>query len=748
MVTWESSLPAVIGQKEAKALEAARGLRTVGDLVQFVPTRYLDPERPEALADLVPGQSAVVMGEVTSAQQLPLRNQPRRKRLVVSVRDHAGGRLTVTYFNPYGHSTRLVPGARVMFIGQVTEFNRSLQMTHPDYVLLDAAGESAGAQAGVPEGLIGLYRDVKGMTSLQVHSAAMLAVHALASAPDVVPPQVAAQAGEQQEATGGMSALDAWRLLHEPADFAAVAAARHRLRFAEAFELQVVLARLRARHEADPATPRPAREDGVAARFDAALPFALTGAQQRVGQEISQEMAQTHPMHRLLQGDVGSGKTMVALRAMLQAVDSGAQAAMLAPTEILATQHHRGLVDTLGDLATAGRLAGGVEIRLLTGSLTASQRQKVLLDTLNGEVDILVGTHALLEDSVTFADLGLVVIDEQHRFGVEQRDALRAKADPPPHLLVMTATPIPRTVAMTVFGDMDVSVLDELPAGRQPVTTHVVPAANEQWMTRTWQRIAEEVAAGRQAFVVASRIDAARTDEPAAPEGELAGWESATGGTDALFDDSADAEVQAERQPAVGVEDLLETAREHLEPQGVRVAMVHGRLPSEVKDRTMSAFAAGEVDVLVATTVVEVGVDVPNASVMMVVDADRFGIAQLHQLRGRIGRGGHPGLCLLVTHVEAGPSRERLEKVASTTDGFELARSDLETRKEGDVLGAAQSGTSGLQFVRVLQHTELIDRARSAARELVAADPELTGWPPLAAAVAARDESAAWLERS
>ncbi|WP_374929807.1 ATP-dependent DNA helicase RecG [Kytococcus sedentarius] len=741
-MTWESSLPSVIGAREATALEKARGLRTVGDLVQFVPTRYLDPARPEAMADLVVGQSAVVVGEVVRASQLPMRNQPRRKRLVVSVRDDAGGRIEVTFFSTFGHADRLVAGARVMFIGTVGEFKRTLQMTHPDYVVLDSQGEVAGGGADPAAGLIGLYKEVKGMTSLQVNNSATLVLHALDEAPDVVPLGVAAAAGSGTE----MTALEAWTALHRPADWSDVARGRNRLRYSEAFELQVVLARLRVRHEADPATPRPRREGGVAERFDAALPFALTGAQERVGQEIAAELERTHPMHRLLQGDVGSGKTMVALRAMLQAVDSGGQAALLAPTEILATQHHRGLVATLGDLATAGRLAGGVEIRLLTGSMTAAQRQKVLLDTVTGQVDILVGTHALLQDTVEFDDLALVVIDEQHRFGVEQRDALRAKADPPPHLLVMTATPIPRTVAMTVFGDMDVSVLDELPAGRQPITTHVVPAGNRTWVDRAWQRIAEEVSAGRQAFVVASRIDAA--DETAPDDGS--GAEVPGDAPSGLLVEVPDglAPEDAERPPAVGVEELVVTAREHLSPRGIRVEMVHGRMPTEAKDAVMAAFVAGEVDVLVATTVVEVGVDVPNASVMLVMDADRFGIAQLHQLRGRIGRGGHPGLCLLATHVEAGPTRERLERVAGTTDGFELARADLEMRREGDVLGAAQSGSSGLDFVRVLQDAELIDRAREAARAYVAEDPELTGWPPLARAVADRDESAAWLERS
>ncbi|SNC72131.1 ATP-dependent DNA helicase RecG [Kytococcus aerolatus] len=746
--TWESSLPAVIGAKEAKALERARGLRTVGDLVQFVPTRYLDPQRPDAMADLVVGQGAAVIGRVVSAQSIPMRNQPRRSRLVVSVEDDAGGRLGVVFFRTFGHRERLLPGARVLLIGTVGEFGGRPQMTHPDYVVLETPpgldgtaapgeGETAGAAAAPTEGLIGLYKEVKGMTSTQVNAAAQLALHALDSAPDPLPPAVAAE-------HSGLSALEAWSALHRPRDWGHLGTARERLRFAEAFELQTLLAQLRRRRENDPATPRTRREDGVAAAFDAALPFPLTGSQEQAGEEIAAELERTHPMHRLLQGDVGSGKTVVALRAMLQAVDGGGQAALLAPTEILAAQHHQSLVRMLGPLATTGRLGGGVEVRLLTGSMTTAQRRAVLLDLVAGQVDLVVGTHALLEDTVHFHDLALAVIDEQHRFGVEQRDRLRAKSDPPPHLLVMTATPIPRTVAMTVFGDMDVSTLTELPAGRQPVTTHVVPAGNARWMGRTWERVAEEVRAGRQAFVVASRIDAA-TEDPEQPAPiDTRGGEQGT-----LLGGGPEGEGAAPAlPPALGVVELLEELRSRPELAGLRIDMVHGRMPAEAKEAVMSAFAAGEVDVLVATTVVEVGVDVPNASVMVIHDADRFGIAQLHQLRGRIGRGGHPGLCLLVTHVEGGTTRERLDAVAATTDGFELARTDLQLRREGDVLGAAQSGRSGLEHVRVLDHAEIITRAKQAATDYVEQDPGLTGWPELARAVEARRDSAEWLERS
>jgi ATP-dependent DNA helicase RecG len=497
------------------------------------------------------------------------------------------------------------------------------------------------------------------------------------------------------------------------------------LRYEEAYVLQTILAQHRQATEHLAATPREAIDGGLRERFEGRLPFELTDGQREVGEVLGAELARPHPMHRLLQGDVGSGKTVVALRAMLQVVDAGGQAALLAPTEVLAAQHHRSIVDLLGDLALGGMLGGaedGTRVRLLTGSLGAAARREALSDAASGAAGIVVGTHALLEERVQFADLGLVVVDEQHRFGVEQRAALAGKAgESRPHVLVMTATPIPRTVAMTVFGDLEMSTLTELPAGRQPIQTTVVPTLDRPaWLDRTWERIVEEVRDGRQAYVVCPRI-----------------------GDRADNGDKSDRDTgPTERRPSYSAVELCEelTAGPLAE---VRVALMHGRMTPDAKDEAMTRFAAGEIDVLVSTTVIEVGVDVPNATVMVVMDGERFGLSQLHQLRGRIGRGSHPGLCLLVTESEAGsPARERLEAVASTTDGFALSRLDLQTRHEGDVLGANQSGRrSSLQLLSVLKHEDVIESARADADAVVRADPDLAGQPALVAAVRRLEES-------
>lgn len=429
-------------------------------------------------------------------------------------------------------------------------------------------------------------------------------------------------------------------------------------------------------------------------------------------------------MHRLLQGEVGSGKTMVALRAMLAVVDSGGQAAMLAPTEVLAQQHHRSITEMMGELAEGGML-GGVEhstkIVLLTGSMGTAARRKALLDLVTGEAGIVIGTHALIEDKVQFHDLGLVVVDEQHRFGVEQRDALRGKGKQPPHLLVMTATPIPRTVAMTVFGDLETSVLDQLPAGRSPIATHVVPAADKpHFLSRAWERVREEVENGHQAYVVCPRIGDDE-DDPAKARSK-----------------KKSPEDEAEKRPPLAVLDIADQLANGA-LQGLKVEVLHGRMQPDDKDAVMRRFSAGETDVLVATTVIEVGVNVPNATAMVIMDADRFGVSQLHQLRGRVGRGSAPGLCLLVSEMpEASPARQRLNAVASTLDGFELSRIDLEQRREGDVLGQAQSGVrSSLRMLAVIEDEDIIAEAREEATTVVAADPELEGLPGLRTALQA-----------
>jgi ATP-dependent DNA helicase RecG len=529
--------------------------------------------------------------------------------------------------------------------------------------------------------------------------------------------------------------------MHEPDDREHWSAARRRLAWDEALGVQLALAQRRWLSDSNPAVPRQHRSGGLLEAFDAALPFTLTAGQREIGDVLTEELGRPHPMHRLLQGEVGSGKTVVALRAMLQTVDAGGQAALLAPTEVLAGQHARTIETLLGPLARGGQLGGtesATRVALLTGSLPAAARKRALLDAAGGAAGIVVGTHALIQQHVAFADLGLVVVDEQHRFGVEQRDALRGKAATPPHVLVMTATPIPRTVAMTVFGDLETSTLAELPAGRAPIATSVVPATERPaWVDRAWQRVREEVAVGRQAYIVCPRIGVG---------GDLSDFDAEL----ADYDDDEAAGGRS-RRPPLAVNDVLPMLADG-PLHGLRVAPLHGRLTPDEKDRTMVDFAAGRIDVLVATTVIEVGVDVPNATVMVVLDADRFGVSQLHQLRGRIGRGGHAGLCLLVTDaVGDAPARERLDAVAATTDGFRLARLDVEQRREGDVLGAAQSGRRRqLKLLSLLRDEDLITAARAEAADIVAADPTLAAHPLLAAQVAAlvNDDQAEYLEKA
>lgn len=532
-----------------------------------------------------------------------------------------------------------------------------------------------------------------------------------------------------REGRGLVPLPEALLKVHRPHTKADIADARARLKWDEAFVLQVALARRRFADAQLPAVARVPRPDGLLTAFDAKLPFTLTDGQQKVSKEIFDGLATEHPMHRLLQGEVGSGKTMVALRAMLAVVDAGGQAAMLAPTEVLAQQHHRSITEMMGELAEGGMLGGAehsTKVVLLTGSMGVAARRQALLDLVTGDAGIVIGTHALIEDKVQFHDLGLVVVDEQHRFGVEQRDALRGKGKQPPHLLVMTATPIPRTVAMTVFGDLETSVLDQLPAGRSPIATHVVPAADKpHFLARAWERVREEVENGHQAYVVCPRIG----DE----EEQSKNGKGGKGGKGAKNESAEDA---AEKRPPLAVLDVAEELA-HGALRGLKVEVLHGRMQPDDKDAVMRRFAAGETDVLVATTVIEVGVNVPNATAMVIMDADRFGVSQLHQLRGRVGRGSAAGLCLLVSEMpEASPARARLGAVAATLDGFELSRIDLEQRREGDVLGQAQSGVrSSLRMLAVIEDEEIIAEARQEATAVVAADPDLEHLPGLRTAL-------------
>ncbi|WP_326781391.1 ATP-dependent DNA helicase RecG [Streptomyces longwoodensis] len=717
----ERPLKNVLGAATAKVMAEHLGLHTVGDLLHHYPRRYEERGQLTHLADLPMDEHVTVVAQVADARlhTFASARAPRGKgqRLEVTITD-GSGRVQLVFFGNGVHKPHkdLLPGTRAMFAGKVSVFNRRLQLAHPAYELLrgdpDEPGEPGEAVESWAGALIPLYPATAKLESWKIGKAVQTVLPGVQEALDPLPDAL-------REGRGLVSLPEALVKIHRPQTKADVADARARLKWDEAFVLQVALARRRHTDAQLPAVPRVARPDGLLTAFDDRLPFTLTEGQQRVSREIFDDLATEHPMHRLLQGEVGSGKTMVALRAMLAVVDAGGQAALLAPTEVLAQQHHRSVTEMMGELAEGGMLGGSehaTKVVLLTGSMGAAARRQALLDLVTGEAGVVIGTHALIEDKVQFHDLGLVVVDEQHRFGVEQRDALRGKGKQPPHLLVMTATPIPRTVAMTVFGDLETSVLDQLPAGRSPIASHVVPAADKpHFLARAWERVREEVAAGHQAYVVCPRIG---DDE-----------EEGTGKRTPAQDD-------AEKRPPLAVLDVADQlAKGPL--QGLRVEVLHGRMAPDDKDAVMRRFAAGDADVLVATTVIEVGVNVPNATAMVIMDADRFGVSQLHQLRGRVGRGAAPGVCLLVTEMpEASPARQRLNAVAATLDGFELSRIDLEQRREGDVLGQAQSGArSSLRVLEVIEDEEIIAEARQEATALVAADPDLTGLPGLRTAL-------------
>ncbi|GEC99790.1 ATP-dependent DNA helicase RecG [Kocuria varians] len=712
-------------------LEKELGITTVGQLLDHSPRRYIRRGKIQALTELVAGERTSFVARVESSSTRRMRSDPRRSLTDVTVADDTGASLKITFFNAYSAQKDLPVGSLALFTGKPEFYRGTLSMAGADYAPVEAPESLERSEDGelLP---IPVYPETAKLTTPRIAKVVhqVLVTADLDSLADPLPPEVVA--AEKLVPPG-----QAYRDLHRPESVAAYEAAQRRFRFQEAFVLQTELRRRRAEHAAHPVAPRPVVEDGLLARFDASLPFELTPRQREVGEQISAELAGTAPMNRLLQGDVGSGKTVVALRAMLQIVDAGGQAAMLAPTEVLATQHHEKITRALGPLAMPGRLGGddhATEVTLLTGSMGATARRKALLDIASGAAGIVVGTHALIQEAVQFADLGLAVVDEQHRFGVEQRDALRDKAGTSPHTLVMTATPIPRTVAMTVFGDLDVSTLRELPGGRQPIETHVVGLAEHgpAWERRVWQLAAEHIANGHQVYVVAPKIG----DDAAVP-------------SFTSLRESLEADPEEPEPATVAWLEELVTARPEL--RGARVGVLHGRQDAQVKARTMADVAAGTVDVLVATTVIEVGVDVPNATLMVVVDPERFGISQLHQLRGRIGRGEHASTCLLVTRtLPEHPARTRLDAVAATTDGFELAEVDLRLRKEGDILGASQSGgRSGLRWVGVLRDEALVARARTAAEAVITEDPQLTAHPDLRVAIGRvlDEDRQAFLER-
>lgn len=722
----EESLEKVV-PGAAKKL-AKLGLHTVHDLLRYYPRRYHRWGDLASIEGLVIGAHVTVDAEV---EQVTMRTMRSRGGVILeAVVRNGRDRLHLTWFAKHAGALRrfeqqLQPGAIGLFSGTVKEYRGQLQLLHPEFELRDL-DETADEITRLLE--VERPRPVYGLTAGLRNEAVVSAVATVLSSvtdadlPDPLPDAVRGRMPSLRRALDGV---------HRPHDQAEADQAEARLRFEEAFVLQAELARRKARFAAQAAVARPPRAGGLLDAFDARLPFTLTQGQREVGAQIADELAADSPMQRLLQGEVGSGKTVVAARAMLQVVDAGGQAALLAPTEVLAAQHARTLQSLLGDLAEAGMLGGAevaTRVALLTGSQGSAARRRTLAEIAGGAAGIVVGTHALLSEHVQFADLGLVVVDEQHRFGVEQRDVLRAKAGGVPHLLVMTATPIPRTVAMTVFGDLETSTLREVPAGRAEVVTHVVPAGRPGWLARTWQRVREEVDRGGRAYVVCARIDG---------DAKRADVDGADLVTD-LLDDGAEDEAPPQR-PLHAVTEVAAELRATAALQGVAVGELHGRMTPEEKDRALADFASGVVPVLVSTTVIEVGVDVPDATVMVVLDADRFGISQLHQLRGRIGRGSRPGVCLLVADVAEGtPAATRLGTLAATRDGFELAAVDLDLRREGDVLGSAQSGRgTSLRLLRVARHGDVIERARVAARELVAADPDLREHPALDRAIQA-----------
>ncbi len=705
MVALSDRLDFVIGAKSAGPLDEVFGIRTVDDLLRHYPRSYVEGATVRGADDERPpdGEHVTLVDEITEAVLLPMKTRPRDKLFRVTL-GSGRGKVTATFFHPKKWiQDQLSKGTRVMLSGEVGYFRGAMQLTHPDFLVLDAAdGKNRGSrslrmiaeasqavsgevlQEAFERSFYPIYPASTKVQSWDIFACVRQVLEMLDPVADPLPETLCAKhnlASEDQ----------ALRAIHLAEDGVERRRARERLAFDEAVGLQWALVSRRHGELSQSGPPAPASPAGLQHELLQRLPFELTIGQREVLEVLSAEIGATRPMNRLLQGEVGSGKTIVAVLTMLQMVDAGYQCALLAPTEVLAAQHVRSINDVLGPLAMSGQLGGAdyaTRVGLLTGSMSQAQKKLVRAEITGGEVGIVVGTHALLQDAVQFDQLGMVVVDEQHRFGVEQRDQLRAKAPVgiTPHLLVMTATPIPRTVALTVYGDLETSTLRELPRGRQPITTIAVFVKDKPaWLDRAWQRIIEEVRDGRQAYVVAPRIDDS---------------------------DKADSTDKDER-PSATVEELYaRLGRDQL--AGLRLGLMHGRLNADDKDAVMAAFRAREIDVLVCTTVIEVGVDVPNATVMLVMDADRFGISQLHQLRGRIGRGEHASICLLASWV-APESRagRRLSAVAGTLDGFELADLDLQERREGDVLGRSQSGRAiTLRLLSLIDHRHVIEAAR------------------------------------
>lgn len=682
-----TSLDRVLGDKTAKSFAKNLGLETVADLLQHYPRRYSSRGELTPITNLPVGESVSIVAEVVDARE---RRTKGRVSHILEVRITDGsGFLSLTFFNQAWRQKNLLPGTRGLFAGKIGEYQGKLQLAHPDYELfLDEVSQfDAKAWADKP---IPIYPASASVTTWMIQKALGIVLDTLGTIEDEIPEQIAKKHKL-------MSLNQAFEKIHRPETKSDWSSATKTLSYHEAFLLQANLIARKIANEKSPATIRSGGTNGYLAAFDSDLPFKLTKGQQSVGDEISSDLAKSYPMNRLLQGEVGSGKTLVALRAMLAVADTEGQSALLAPTEVLASQHYRSISKSLGE-----ELAKKVGLTLLTGQLSTADRKKAMLQVVSGASKIVIGTHALFSEKVEFYDLGLVVIDEQHRFGVEQREKLRLKGKLSPHVLTMTATPIPRTLAVTVFGDMAVSSLTELPAGRKEIDSHVVRAGDKNLVSRVWERVAEEVAKGHQVFVVCPKIDESDKENSGA-----------------------------------SVDKTTTELRKNPNLASIRIDALHGRMDQEVKAEVMTKFVNKEIDVLVATTVIEVGVDVPNATVMVILDADNFGISQLHQLRGRVGRGQAKGLCLLLTGAEDGSiALQRIEAVAAESDGFKLSEIDLELRREGDVLGASQSGgRSSLRLLQVIRDAALIQKVRIEVEQLFEADPGLESLPNLRLAI-------------
>lgn len=756
------------------------GVETVGDFLTYYPRRW--SERGEyADIDQCMDAEQVTTGFTVTEKYLGSTRKGNRKMLTVKGTTDHGRELSLTFFNPWKPNTELRPGIHVTVSGELATFGRTRSLKRPEY-------ELDGHLLDRPVKTV--YRAKKDIPTEWIETQSETILSAVESLPDHLPAEIVQRRGFQ-------SYDQAIRNMHLPGSIEEAEEARKRLAYDEALSTQLVLATRRMGSASAVARAYPYRPGGARDAYDSSLPYVLTEGQQEAGARIEKTLSGNRPMNALVLGDVGSGKTLVANRALLQVVDSGAQGAFVAPTEVLAEQHYKGLREELAEV--------NVRVGLLVGSLSTADRKKTLAGLRSGDIDIVVGTHAVLSDSVSFRQLGLVVIDEQHRFGVEQRDKLRNRGEITPHLLVMTATPIPRTIAMTVYGDLETYELSGVPAGRKPISTTVVPTHKQNWISRAWTVMGEQVDHGRQVFLVGALIEDVDTTEVyagevaeidcswatwvaadfgALPEG-WDGWreddgilrvrapESARTNSTAKVEVSTtvtpeggeadqimetktikvkvrkrptlDEQTDVPRPAPLTVYDLAAEARRNL--PDARVDILHGKMHPDHKNRIMDDFARGKLDVLVSTTVVEVGVNVPNATVMCLWDADRFGAAQLHQLRGRVGRGEHEGICLLVTSAgDEHPSLERLEQVASTTNGFEIARMDLTTRKEGDILGSGQSGKSRMKLLDLLSAVTLIEQAREDAQEIILADPALRQHPQLRAwlaTVLTEDEQAA-----